>query len=115
MILATDAGKAAIIAAPADATEALFIQKVTISVTTLGAQAHTFQDNASTPIKVGTLEASVAVGVTRTWDFGARGFKLTAGKQLDISGSAAPAYSWSIDAYQQPVSVKQASTIDRTV
>lgn len=113
VILATDAGKAGIIVAKS-AKYTIFIQKVTLVVTTLGAQTHTFQDTASTPIKAGVLEASAAAGVVRIWDFGARGFALTEAKNLDISGSAAPAYSYIVEGYQKLTSADQATTVDRT-
>src|SRR3990167_3520918 len=62
----------------------MYIQKITVVITTLGAQTITFQDDATTPVVALVIEASAAAGVIRTVDFGARGFALTEAKNFDI-------------------------------
>ena len=99
---------------PAVAKFTNYIQKITVNISTSAAQSITFQDSAGTPIVVMFIEASAAAGTIRTVDFGARGFALTEGKALNISGSAGPAYSYAIDAYQAQTSAGQATTTDRT-
>lgn len=113
VVLAAGAGVAGIVAKATGFTN--YIQKITINIATSAAQSITFQDDAGTPIKVAFIEASAAAGVVRTYDFGARGFALTEGKQLDISGSAGPAYSYAVEGYQKQTSAVAASTVDRTI
>jgi hypothetical protein len=96
-----------------DAKHTIFVQRITVTVNTLGAQTITFQDDASTPVKVFTIEASAAVGTIRSVDFGAKGFALTEGKNLDIAGTAAPAYSYVVEAYQRQTAVIASTTINR--
>ena len=96
-----------------DTKHTIFVQRVTITFHTLGAQTVTVQDDASTPVKVLTVEASAAAGTIRTVDFGAKGFACTEAKNLDIVGTAAPAYSFVIEAYQRQTAVAQSTTINR--
>lgn len=93
----------------------IYVQTITVAITTLGAQTITFQDTAGTPVVIAVIPASQAVGAPVRFDFGARGIALTAGKNLSIVGSAAPAYSYSIEAYADGPDVTQATTVDRTV
>jgi hypothetical protein len=113
VVLAAGAGAAAIVALAASFT--IFIQKITVNISTTAAQTITFRDNAGTPIIVAFIEASAAAGTVRTIDFGSKGFALTEGKQLDISGVAGPAYSYAVEGYIRQTSGVAASTIDRTI
>jgi hypothetical protein len=96
-----------------DSKHTIFVQKVTITIHALGAQTVTVQDDATTPVKVLTIEASAAAGTIRTVDFGAKGFGVTVGKNLDISGTAAPVYSYVIEAYQRQTAAAASTTINR--
>lgn len=118
-VVLAGAGGAAGIIVPPTTTPAnaltIYVQSITVNIKTSAAQSITFQDNASTPIVVNFIEASAAAGVTRTINFGARGFALTLGKQLDISGVAGPAYSYSVEAYADGPALTQATTSDRSI
>lgn len=69
------------------ANHTFFIQKVTVAISThVAGKVFSLQDDASTPIVVaGFADLAAAAGVpdVRTWDFGADGVALTAGKNLD--------------------------------
>lgn len=96
-------------------THTLYIQRISVNIQTSAAQTITFQDDANTPVVALSIEASAAAGTIRTIDFGARGFALTEGKNLDISGTAGPAYSYSIEAYAKQTAAGQSTTINRTI
>ena len=79
----------------------IFVQKVTIGVTTSAAQNWTLQDDATTPIVLAVLPNSASVA-PHEWDFGARGFACTEAKNLDlVVSSAGVAGSVTIEAYQK--------------
>lgn len=111
IVLASGAGAAAVVALKAGWT--IFVQKITIVITTVAAQTITVRDNAGTPVNILLLPVSQATPVTV--DYGARGFGLTVSKQLDIAGTAGPAYAYVIEGYMQQTNVSQAFTNDRTV
>jgi hypothetical protein len=96
-----------------DVAHTIFVQRITVTIHTLGAQIITFQDDAGTPVKVLTIEASAAAGTIRSVDFGARGFGCTVGKNLDLVNTAAPAYSYVVEAYQRQTAVIASTTINR--
>jgi hypothetical protein len=96
-----------------DANHTIYVQRISVTINTLGAQTIIFQDDASTPVKVLFIEASAAAGTIRSVDFGAKGFPLTAGKNLDIAGTAAPAYSYEVEAYQRQTATIASTTINR--
>lgn len=80
----------------------IYILRITMDVTTDNAATQTFQDNASTPIKVASTKASPGLGPIPSLDFGPDGFALTESKQLDLKNSAAGlAYSYNVTAYQK--------------
>lgn len=93
----------------------IFVQKLTIVITTSAAQIITIKDSNGTPVVIGSIAASAALGSVYTVDFGARGFALTEGKDLVIAQTAGPAYSYSIEAYQKQTSATAATTVDRTI
>lgn len=93
----------------------IFVQKITVVMRTAAAQTISFQDDAGTPVPAYVVEASAAAGVIRTIDFGARGFALTVAKNLDISGTAGPAYSFAIDAYARQTATGQSDTVTRII
>lgn len=114
VVLAAGTGAADAIAVKS-AKHTIFIQKITLFIKTSAAQTITFQDDASTPLDAYIVEASAAAGVIRSIDYGARGFKLTEGKNFDIVNTAGPAYSYAVEAYQAQTSPSQATTSDRTI
>lgn len=75
-----------VIAAKAGYT--LYIQQITLSVTTDNAATQTFQDTADTPVPIATSKASPGLGPI-VWDFGADGMALTEGKGLSLKSSGA--------------------------
>lgn len=71
---------------------AIYIQKITLSITTHVDQTITFDDDgAGGPVAALTDEATVVptVPAVVVWDFGPKGLKLTTGANLDITQSAA--------------------------
>lgn len=99
-LAATDTGKADVIAVKS-ANHQIFVQKISVNIYTAAAQAVTFQDDASTPVKIGAVPASQATPIV--FDYGPKGVALTAGKNLDISNTAGPAALIHIEAYERPV------------
>ncbi len=87
----------------------LFIQKITLSLTTHFDTAITFDDDGAGPaIAVYTDEATAAAtgqgAVPVVWDFGPLGYALTAGANLDIIVASAGAVGVvHIEAYERPV------------
>lgn len=92
----------------------VFLQKLTISITTSAAQIITIKDSAGTPVEIGSIAASAAKGSVYTVDFGSRGYALTEGKNLLITQTAGPAYTFSHDSYQKLTTADQSTTVDRT-
>jgi len=105
IIIAGDAGATRVLITPRSANESLFIQKISVYPTTYAAVLLTFQDSAATPIKIGQLSipaAAPTVGSDHVLDFGPTGFKLTAGKTLDVvTGGTGLACSLHIEAYEK--------------
>lgn len=93
----------------------IFVQKITFVITTSAAQVISIRDSAGTPVVIGSIAASAALGSVYTVDFGARGFALTEGKDFLFTQTAGPAYSYSFDAYQKLTTPGQATTIARTI
>lgn len=111
------AGQAGIITAPADAKFAIYVQKLTVHIHASAAQQITFRNsNAATQAdNVMVVAPSAAQGTILTVDFGARGYPLPAGTNLDIFGTAGPGYVWAIDAYAERTATEAATTADRFV
>jgi len=77
----------------------IFVQKITVAITTSAAQSLTFQDNATTPIVIAVIPNSASVG-SHEFEFGKKGVGLTVGKDLDLVASAAgPAGQIHVQAY----------------
>lgn len=97
------------------ATDTVYVQKISVSVTTDAAQTQTFQDTAGTPIKVAAIKASPGVGPI-VFDFGTEGFALTTGKGLDYkNGAAGVACAITVQAYSKvapgPITPNVAGTL----
>lgn len=76
------------------ANHRLYIQKISVSITTYAAKTWTFQDSSSTPVPIGFVsiaaaaEAHVSESGTIVFDFGPTGVALTLGKNLLMKMSA---------------------------
>ena len=85
----------------------IYIQKITVAITTYSAKTWTFQDDASTPVPIWHISIPAAAGTTAadatyTIDFGPTGIALTLGKNLDLDVSAAGAAgAIHIEAYEK--------------
>jgi hypothetical protein len=80
----------------------IYIQKITVGVTTDNAATQLFQDSAGTPIEVAKTKASPGLGPI-DFDFGDEGFALTEGKDFQHKMSAAGlAASITVMAYMKP-------------
>ena len=106
-ILATDDTTALNnIIAVKSASHQLVIQKLTFYETTeSNGKTLTFQDDASTPVKLGVYSSvTAAAGIPKSLvlDFGPTGYALTVGKNLDVVVSAAGAAgALHIEAYEK--------------
>ena len=91
---------------PRDANHTIYIQKITVSITTHAAQTISFQDGAGTPVVIAAhTDAAAGLSVIE-WDFGPTGTPLTAGEELDIILSAAGiAARVHIEAYERRTAV----------
>lgn len=90
-----------------NASYSIFVQKVTMTVSTDAAQSATLRDDASTPIVIAELPASPGEGRFE-WDFGPVGVQLTEGKNLDLALSGAGlVMAVTINAYQKPTAASR--------
>lgn len=81
--------------------ETIYVQRITLGVTTDNAATQLFEDTSGTPIKVAGTKASPGIGPI-VFDFGADGFKCTESKGLELKSSAAGlAFSYTVQAYQK--------------
>lgn len=90
---------------PKSANHQLFIQKITLSITTHAADVYTFDDDgAGPPIAVHT-DATAAAGILSvvTWDFGPTGRPITKGANLDVSHSSTGVAVAHIEGYEKLV------------
>lgn len=76
--------------APKTANHQLFIQKITLSITTHAADVYTFDDDGAGPAIAVHTDAAAGAGVPSVvvWDFGPTGRPLTLGANLDVSHSS---------------------------
>lgn len=102
---------------PKSADHQLFIQSITVGVTTYAAKVWIFQDSAGTPVPIWLISIPAAAGTTGAdaqyrIDFGARGFGLTTGKNFDLNvDTAGAAAAITVEAYEVLVGpVASAST-----
>lgn len=115
IVNATGTGLDNAVAVPS-ANHTIFVQRITFNSLTSAAQTITFKDDNSTALTVLFIEASVAAGTIRTVDFGARGFALTQGKNLDLVNAATgPAYSWAVEAYAKQTATFADTSVARTI
>lgn len=81
----------------------IYVQRIVVNVSTVAAQAITFQDDAGTPVVVGVLAASAAQGAHDVLDGEAAGIPITQGKNLEFVGTAGVAGSIYVECYQKLV------------
>ena len=114
-ILAATDDQASFIA-PKSADHQIFVQKITVSITTYSAKTWTFQDTAGAPVPIWHISIPAAAGTTGadatyTIDFGAEGVGLTVGKGLSLDVSAAGAAGIiKVEAYEKLANVVAAAS-----
>ena len=97
--------------APKSANHQIFVQKITVGITTYSAKTWTFEDGAGTPVPIWHISIPAAAGTTAgdaTYeiDFGAEGVGLTIGEGLSLNVSAAGAAGMiKVEAYEKLANV----------
>lgn len=81
---------------PKSAKHRIYIQKITVSITTYAAVTWTFQDGAGTPVPIAFMSIPAAAPALPSetqyvFDYGPTGTPLTIGEELDVILSAAGA------------------------
>lgn len=92
--------------APKSANHQLYIQKITLSITThVAADVYLFDDDGAGPPIAAHTDAAAAAGVLSvvTWDFGPTGRPLTKGANLDVSHSSTGVAVAHIEGYERLV------------
>ena len=90
--------------APKSSSHQIWIQKITLSITTHFATTATFDDDGSGAVVAQHTDAAAGAGVLSVvvWDFGPKGTPLTVGANLDIAiGSAGLVARVHIEAYEK--------------
>jgi len=99
---------------PKSANHQLYIQKITLSITTHVADTYTIDDDGAGPALATHLDVTPqAAGVSSVivWDFGPTGRPLTMGAKVDVSHSSTGVANLHIEAYERLVGpVAMAST-----
>ena len=98
---------------PKSADHQIYIQKITLSITTHAADVYTFDDDGAGPAIAVHTDAAAAAGVLSVvvWDFGPTGRPLTKGANLDVSHSSTGVAVAHIEGYEKLVGpVAAAST-----
>lgn len=99
--------------APKSANHQLYIQKITLSITTHAADVYTIDDDGAGPVIAAHTDAAAAAGVPSvvTWDFGPNGRPVTLGANVDVSHSSTGVAILHIEGYERLVGpVAPAST-----
>lgn len=100
--------------APKSANHQIFVQKITLSITTHVADTYTVDDDGSGPVIATHLDVTPqAAGVPSVvvWDFGPKGWPVTTGANVDVSHSSTGVAIMHIEGYQKLVGpVAQATT-----
>lgn len=95
--------------APKSANHQIYIQKITLSITThVAGDIYTVDDDGAGPVIAAHTDAAAAAGVLSvvTWDFGPNGRPVTKGANVDVSHSSTGVAVMHIEGYQ-----KLASTV----
>lgn len=87
---------------PKTANHQIWVQKITLSITTHAASVYTFDDDGAGPPIAAHTDAVAAAGIpsTVTWDFGPQGYGLTIGANLDIAKTSTGVAIAHIEAYE---------------
>ena len=90
---------------PKSANHQIYIQKITLSITTHAADVYLFDDDGTGPPIAAHTDAAAGAGVLSvvTWDFGPTGRPLTLGANLDVSHSASGVAVAHIEGYERLV------------
>lgn len=89
---------------PKSANHQIFIQKMTLSITThVAADRYLIDDDGAGPEIAAHTDAAAAAGVLSvvTWDFGPRGRPVTKGANVDVSHSSTGVAVLHIEGYQK--------------
>ena len=91
--------------APKSANHQLYIQKITLSITTHAADVYTFDDDGAGPPIAAHTDAAAGAGVPSVvlWDFGPVGRPLTKGANLDVAHSSTGVAIAHIEGYERLV------------
>ena len=89
--------------APKSANHRVYIQKITLSITTHAADVYLFDDDGAGPPIAAHTDAAAGAGVPSVvvWDFGPTGRPLTLGANLDVSHSSTGVAIAHIEAYER--------------
>ena len=91
---------------PKSANHQIFIQKITLSITTHVADTYTVDDDGAGPAIATHLDVTPqAAGVPSVvvWDFGPEGRPITKGANVDVSHSSTGVANMHIEAYEKLV------------
>ena len=93
VLAATDYTTPTAIITVKSANHRVYVQKISVNVTTYGSDTWTFQDSASTPVPIafmsipGAVVALASESGSIVFDFGPKGIALTLGKNLNMTMS----------------------------
>lgn len=90
--------------APKSANHQIFVQRVTLSITThVAADVYTVDDDGAGPAIAVHTDAAAAAGVPSVvhWDFGPKGRPITKGANIDVSHSSTGVGIIHIEGYQK--------------
>lgn len=90
--------------APKSANHQIFIQKITLSITThVAGDVYLFDDDGAGPPIAAHTDAAAAAGVLSvvTWDFGPVGRPITKGANIDVSHSSTGVAVAHIEGYER--------------
>lgn len=115
-LTSTDWSTAHTIITPKSTSYTIFVQKITVNITTYAAKTWTFQDSTGTPVPIALASIGAAGSTTPgdsefVFDFGPKGIALTEGKTLDIKMSASGAAgAIHVEAYEKLTAVVAAAS-----
>lgn len=99
---------------PKSADHQLFIQKITLSITTHAADTYTVDDDGAGPVIATHLDVTpqgAGVPSVIVWDFGMEGRPVTKGANVDVSHSSTGVATMHIEGYEKLIGpVAAAST-----
>lgn len=91
---------ASVVAVPAVAKMAIYIQRIAVSITTAATGTIAFRDTVGT-VSIFTANGTPSIG-NQSIDFGPEGYQLPIGAGLEVIGSAAgPVGVWHVEGYRR--------------